>query len=229
MFNEQTLDETTVLCLRDAAAHIEIARYISEDEPFLQSLEGLQNNSEIDESIQEALKRLLSRLRGWQTFEIALTSTKGDFSGSAAFLKDISMGEHSLGCWLECMFRNDALVAKLGENPVPTGSRPLPPLLFQDRQPEVSHQGFIRFVRALLGVSSVLGALSWADSVGNDLCRERALAVLVLWQTVDGYREVSFHLIPSCQILIRSDRPTDCEPLFAFTAVNTQTWMEQMR
>jgi hypothetical protein len=52
-------------------------------------------------------------------------------------------------------------------------------------------------VRALLGVSSVLGALSWADSVGNDLCRERALAVLVLWQTVDGYREVGLCLIPS--------------------------------
>ncbi|KIM46475.1 hypothetical protein M413DRAFT_64947 [Hebeloma cylindrosporum] len=195
VFNEHTLDETTILCLRDAAAHIEIARYISGDEPFFQSLEDLQSNPGVDESIQEALKKLLSRLRGWQIFEIALTSPKGDFPGSVAFLKDISMGEHSLGCWLECMFRNDILVAKLQENAVPTGSRPLPPLLFQDRQPEVSHQGFIRFVRALVGVASVLGAMSWADSVGNDLCRERALAVLVLLQTVDGYREIVNHCL----------------------------------
>ncbi|KAF8969383.1 hypothetical protein BDZ97DRAFT_1653935 [Flammula alnicola] len=196
VFNEHTLDETTILCLLDAAANIEIARYFSEDEEFLKGFEELQSSPKIDKSTQKALKRLLTRLRGWQSFEDALSNPDGDFAASAAFLKDIATGELSLGCWLECMLIHDNLATKLRRHPVPSRPQPPPlPLLFQERHSAILHVQFIAFVRALLGVSSVLAALAWADSIGNSPCRERALGVLVLWQGVDGYREIVNHCL----------------------------------
>lgn len=190
VFNERTLDEDTIYCLLDAAANIEIARYFSEDEAFFSSLKEIQSSPKTDKLNAKGLKKLIARIYGWQFFEHALTNANGDFDTSAAFLKDIAAGEHSLGCWLECMVIHDNLTSKLEEASVPSHSQS-PPLLFQERHSPVSHPQFLTFVRALLGISAVLAALSWSDSIGNNLCRERALGLLVLWQGVDGYREVS--------------------------------------
>ena len=46
------------------------------------------------------------------------------------------------------------------------------------------------FLRAFIGVSCVLAVYAWADSLPDEFCRERSLAILRLWQGVDGYREV---------------------------------------
>lgn len=189
VFNEFTLDEETVHWLRDAAANIEIARHFTEDKAFLLGLEDMSTNPRIEKSVQKALKKLLTRLRGWQCFEDALVNPDGDFVAASAFLKEITTIEHSLGCWLECMITHDNLINKLGQASVPEPRVP-PPLLFQTRPVQVPHDNFIVFVKALLGVSSVLVALAWADSMGNVQCREKALALLVLWQGADGYREV---------------------------------------
>ncbi|KDR84049.1 hypothetical protein GALMADRAFT_236653 [Galerina marginata CBS 339.88] len=202
VFNEKTLDETNTILLRDAAANIEIARYFSEDQPFLRSLEELHKSPKTEKPVQKALNKLLTRMRGWRSFEDALINPSGDFAGSAAFLKDIAIGEHSVGCWLECMINHDNLVAKLAATP-PRDSGSLPPLLFQERLPEPSHESFIVFVRALMGVLTVLGSLAWADSIGNDQCRERSLAVLLLWQGIDGYREIVNHCLLLRQITRR--------------------------
>lgn len=186
------MDEETVLWLRDAAANIEIARYLTEDKPFLLSIEEMSTNPKMEKSIQKALKKLLTRLRGWQCFEDSLINPDGDFTTSASFLKDITTTEHSMGCWLECMISHDNLINKMEQNG--SAEKKLPPLLFQARTAKVSHENFIIFVRALLGISTVLVALAWADSMGNVQCRERALAILVLWQGTDGYREVGHML-----------------------------------
>lgn len=188
VYNEESLDDTTVYCLWDAASNIEIAKYFLEDRNFMLGIEELHTNPRTDKSIQKALKKLLSRLRGWQAFEDALTNPRGDFASSIAFLKDITTTEHSIGCWLECMMTNGALANKLGEV---LQNRSLPFPLFQEQQATPSHEEFLTFVRTLFGVSTVLPVLAWADSVGNSPCRERALAVLVLWQGIDGYREVT--------------------------------------
>ncbi|CAA7258559.1 unnamed protein product [Cyclocybe aegerita] len=191
VFNEDVLDEATVLCLLEASSNIEISRYFRDDEPFLLSLEAIQSSLKVEKPTQKALKRLLARIRGWETFEDALTNSNGDFVGAAAFLKDISMEEYALGCWLECMINHEGLVSKLEQTSPAPGSQP--PLLFQDRQAEVTHDDFLAFVRAFLGIMPVLAALAWADSIGNNMCTERVLGILVIWQGVKGYREILNH------------------------------------
>lgn len=193
IFDEQILDEATVLCLLDAAANLEVAQHFSGNDAFLSILKNIQSNSRTEKPLLDATKKLHARLRGWQLFEDALTNVNGEFMESANFLKDICAEEYSLGCWLECMVSNENLVAKLGENstfPIPPV---LPPLLFQP-QTHISHEQFIVFLRAVIGIANVLAVWAWADCIDNQdrACRERASSVMALWQGVDGYREVNF-------------------------------------
>jgi hypothetical protein len=190
IFNEQTLDETTVLCLAEAAASCEISRYFLDDPSFMQSLENLVTSVKSPKIVQKALRKLINRIYGWRTFEDALENPEGDFVVSSAFLKDISLDEFALGCWLECMISREELTNKLATNPVPSDPRPPLKSLFQGNMASVSHEEFIMFVRAFLGVSTVLSMLAWSDSLGNDSCCERTLNILVVWQSVNGYREV---------------------------------------
>jgi hypothetical protein len=96
------------------------------------------------------------------------------------------------------MIMHDDILSKLNQT-LPSEQSPpkTPPVLFgrdeddEDECDPITHADFIAFVRACVGVATVLGVLAWADSVGNDDCRERTLAVIHLWQSVDGYREVS--------------------------------------
>ncbi|KAF8914268.1 hypothetical protein CPB84DRAFT_1811634 [Gymnopilus junonius] len=194
-FNEHTLDEGTVLYLHAAAADVEIARCFREDESFLSSLDDLQGSPKIESRLRKKLKQLLARIRGWQSFEDVLTNTNDDFVGSASFLKDIVTEENAVGCWLKCMLTHDNLTSRLVDVPTPSDTLALPPLLFHDSYVEVSHKTFLVFVKALLAVSGVLTTLAWAGSVGDDQCRERALALLVLWQGIDGYREIINHCL----------------------------------
>ena len=196
IFDGQVLDEPTVLCLLDAAANFEIAQHFSGNEAFLSIFQEIQNNSRTEKPLLDAVKKLNARLRGWQLFEDALTNDNGDFMESARFLKDICTEEYSLGCWLECMCSHENLVAKLGENSILPTPPVLPPLLFQSQAP-ISHQQFLVFVRAVIGITNVLAVWAWADCIDDELhqdraCRERASSILALWQGVDGYREVKF-------------------------------------
>ncbi|KAH9482363.1 hypothetical protein JR316_0004463 [Psilocybe cubensis] len=209
IYNEESLDDTTIHCLLDAASNIEIAAYFLDDNAFRTCLENIQTNPRTKKSTQKALKRLLSRLHGWKTFQDSLTNPRGDFASSIAFLKDITTTEHSIGCWLECMMTNNKLVNKLGDVP---RNRSLPLPLFQRQHVLPSYDEFLTFVRALVGVSTVLPVLAWADSVGSSPCRERALAVLVLWQGIDGYREIVNHCLLLRQITKRLQWNTHEDP-----------------
>ena len=155
----------------------------------------MQTSPTTDKAVRKALKKLLDRIRGWQIFEDALSNPNGDFTASASFLKDITAGEHSIGCWLECMINHESLAARVAEVPDAHEAPTLPPLLFQEQPSLVSSTRFLVFVKALLAVSTVLAPFAWADSIGDHHCRERALALLVLWQGVDGYREVRLLII----------------------------------
>ena len=192
IFNGQTLDETTVLCLAEAAASFEISRYFLDDPSFMQSLENQVSSAATPKLVQKALKKLIDRIYGWRTFEDALGNAEGDFVASSSFLEDISSDEFALGCWVGCMISREELTQKFASNPVPSDRYPYFQSLFQGRMTPISHEEFIMFVRALLGVSTVLSMLAWSDSLGNDLCCERTLNFLVVWQSVNGYREVKF-------------------------------------
>lgn len=212
IFNEQTLDETTVLCLAEAAASVEISRYFLEDPSFMQSLENLVSSTITPKVVQKALKKLINRIYGWRTFEDALDNAEGDFVASSSFLEDISSDEFALGCWVGCMISREELTQKFANNPVPSNRPPLFRSLFQRRMTPISHEEFIMFVRALLGVSTVLSMLAWSDSLGNDLCCERTLNILVVWQSVNGYREVellNFEVMPPLTLFV------DTQPLSA--------------
>jgi hypothetical protein len=108
------------------------------------------------------------------------------------------------------MITHEDILAKLSQTPPspPDGIWDSPPIFFNQRDPDsdsdeddklaVTHKEFINFVRACIGVASILGVLAWADSVGNDDCRERTLAVVQLWQGIEGYREVSHYTCLHC-------------------------------
>lgn len=198
------MDETTVHCLAEAAASTEISQYFLEDLPFMQSLENMIHSQKTNKTVRKALKKLMNRIYGWRTFEYALENPDGDFAASSAFLKDITSDEFALGCWLQCMVNQEELSKKLARNAVVADPRSTLPVLFHDIPPSVSHAEFVMFVRAVLGVTAALAMLAWSDSLGDDSCCERTLIFLVVWQGVDGYREVKNLVLQASIILLIS-------------------------
>ncbi|KAF9006670.1 hypothetical protein BDQ17DRAFT_1352181 [Cyathus striatus] len=195
IFDAQCINETTAMYLLHAAANSDIARHFREDDDFTAALDDILDDPHADKRVQSLTRRLLARMNGWIRFEDALSNTRGNFAVSAHFLKDICTQESSVGVWLECMIIHGDINAKLAENPVLPNIQSLPPHLFENPMLSTSHDEFIIFIRALVGICSVLAVWAWADSIGHDECRERALAILQLWQRVDGYREILNHLL----------------------------------
>ncbi|GLB34142.1 hypothetical protein LshimejAT787_0110260 [Lyophyllum shimeji] len=193
LFTVHTLDEETLLCLLDAATNVDIARHMNNEASF-GILSQLQENPRTEKSTQLAARRLHSRIRDWRTFEDALSNTRGDFNQSWKMLEEVGAEEQSMGIWLESMILHDDIVTKLAENPV-LATLQSHSLQFRNKINITSHDAFVTLVRAFIGVASVLAVWAWTDSLGNDTCRERALAVLQLWQGVDGYREIVNHLM----------------------------------
>lgn len=194
MFDARVLDDTNINHLLDAAANVDIARRFS-DASFLELLIEARDGPRTDKDTQYAINRLISRVHGWQLFEDAISNPRGNFHDSARLLKDIGTGEQSLGIWLESMTIHDDIPAKLAGIAVQP-SQICPPLLLGERPGPVTHDEFIAFVRAFVGVASVLAVWAWSDSLGHDMCREQSLAILHLWQNVSGYREVGFSPSP---------------------------------
>ncbi|KAJ8086999.1 hypothetical protein PM082_005824 [Marasmius tenuissimus] len=193
VFDQNSLDSDSLLDLLDAAANADIARHLNSPS-FLDILQEIQDNSSHDLSARKAARRLAVRITSWDTFEDSLTNTQADFDVAVAMIKDIGSEEQSLGIWLASMTLHDDLVTKLSDNPA--NLQRYPKLFGRGASSSVSHDDFIALVRGYVGIASVFAVWSWADSLGNDMCRERILAVLHLWQGVDGYHElVNFFLL----------------------------------
>ena len=158
----------------------------------METLHELEKGLTVDKATRQLARQLLDRLEGVSIFEDAISNTQGDFARAAAVLKDIGSSEQSFGIWLASMVTHHDLVDKLAENPILSVPLQHPPLLFKQNAIVVSHDEFVAFLRALIGVSCVLAIYAWADSLPEPLCRERTLGILRLWQDVDGYREVNF-------------------------------------
>jgi hypothetical protein len=170
-------------------------------------LDTIKTAPAADCETKAAARKLAARIQQWQILEDALSNTQADFHAAADFMKDIGTSEQSFGIWLECMTTHQDLVTKLAENPVLPIAHSRPPALLGNGSSAVSHDEFIAFVRAYIGVASVLAVYAWADSLPNDRCRERTLGVLRLWQGVDGYREVRCaFLLPMSLSLIHFTR-----------------------
>ncbi|EKM79923.1 hypothetical protein AGABI1DRAFT_72636 [Agaricus bisporus var. burnettii JB137-S8] len=196
IFNTATiLDVPTLTYLTDAASNALIARHLLHNSPLPNLITDTlaTYRARADKPLAAALLRLHTRLQSWQSFEDALTNPDADFVHAAQLVYEIGKQDGTLGNWLTSMILHDDVSSKLNENLI--SLTPLvPPVLFAKDTGNVTHDQFIAFVRACVGVASLLGVLAWADSVGNDACRERTLAVLHLWQSVEGYREIVNHL-----------------------------------
>lgn len=183
------LDTSTLRELIDAAANPDIAKALNND-AFLDVLGEVESSITADRQTRMLAQELLAHLDGMSVFEDAVSNTQGDFPRAAATLKRICGQEQSFGIWLAVMVTHQDLLDKLSENP--PSSVPLQhlPLLFKSTAVPASHDEFIAFLRALIGVSCVLAVYAWADSLPESHCRERTLGILRLWHGVDGYREV---------------------------------------
>lgn len=193
VFDAHTMDdEVTLLRLLEAAANADIARHLNSTW-FLDELNKLQASPTTERYVKAVARRIEARIQGWAVFEDALVNTTGNFHGAAQMLEDVGLDEQSIGIWLETMLTHPNIVDKLAASPVPVDRQQLPAHLLRRRacRADITHKDFIAFTRAYVGVASVLGVWAWTDSLGNDDCRAQTLAIVRLWQTVDGYREVS--------------------------------------
>ncbi|KAJ7368801.1 hypothetical protein DFH08DRAFT_947693 [Mycena albidolilacea] len=195
VFDAQTMDESTLLRLLDAVSNADIARYFS-GSWFLAELDKLQASPTVEKYAKAVARRLSVRIYRWEAFENALSNPDGDAHEAAQMLHDVGREEQSTGIWLETMLNHPNLVAKLAANPAPADPRThLPHLFRRDLPAGVTHGDLIAFIRAFIGVASVLAVWAWTDSLGNDECRAQTLAIVRLWQNVDGYREIVNHLL----------------------------------
>ncbi|KAF7294319.1 hypothetical protein HMN09_01160900 [Mycena chlorophos] len=191
VFDAQTLeDDMTMLNLIDAVSNADIARHFN-GQWFTVELDKLQANSAVSKLVKGLATRLNNRIHRWITFEDALSNADGNFDASTQFLEDIGTEDQSVGVWLETMI----MQSKLAAAPVPAVRTPPPSLLQTHRSRDTTYSQFVAFVRAYIGVASVLAVWAWADSFGVEACRTRTLAIVRLWQTVDGYREIVNHLL----------------------------------
>ena len=222
VFVADTLDTDTLLQLLSAAANPCVSKFLR-NPFFMRQLHELQNAIAVEPELRVIARHLATRTQSWAMFEDSLTNTQADFKSCGHMLKDIGREEQALANWLESMIMQDNIADRLCANPVLTKACPD---LSSRHALSVSHDDYIVFVRSFLGVSSVMAVLAWADSVGNDECRERALAVLRLWQCVDGYSQVNAEPFMLSTELIRI---IDCEPSLPHSTISSQTGVDNSR
>ncbi|OBZ70476.1 hypothetical protein A0H81_09740 [Grifola frondosa] len=181
-------------------------------ESFLNLVTFVSKDMNTDSDTRSVATKVIARIRGWSTLEDALSNTQGDFIAAASTLRDIGTDEQSFGIWLESMVIHEDIVSTMEENPVPPISLLHPPLLLRSPKTAVSHDEFVAFLRAFIGVSCVLAVYAWADSLPHERCRERTLGIIRLWQGVDGYREIVDHLMLLRQMTFRLGCMTDNDP-----------------
>lgn len=189
IFDDTTVDkEETIHWILDACTNRDIATHILDDPALFELFESLVLNEKVDTDTRATAKRIVERVTGWRVFQRCLTNDEQDYPGAVKFVKDILSEENSTGIWLSCMVLNSDLFDTLLRAETPSASAP--PALFRDETLPISHEDFLTFMRALVGVLGVLTAWAWADSLPYDACRERALAIIHVWQAVDGYDTV---------------------------------------
>ncbi|EGO02113.1 hypothetical protein SERLA73DRAFT_48373 [Serpula lacrymans var. lacrymans S7.3] len=202
VFDTSNMDKVTILRLWDASANSDIAKHLNTDW-FLNLLENIQSSPITDRETKEAVQKLADRIHGWHAFEDALSNPQTNYNEAASLMKEVGLEEQSFGIWLESVTTHQGLVTKLQDNLVLPLGQSHPPVLLHSYSTAVSHDDFISFVRAYIGVSCVLAVYAWSDSLPNDQCRERTLGVLRLWQEIDGYREIVNHLLLLRQMTFR--------------------------
>lgn len=194
IFDATTVDrEETIHWILDACTNRDIAAHILDDPALIELFESLVLNEKVAMDTRATAKRIVERVNGWKSFQRCLSNDQqqrdyGSYAGTVQFLTDILSEENSAGIWLSCMILNTDLFDTLLGADAATTSTPF--RVFGSDFWQLDHKSFLTFMRALVGVMGVLTAWAWADSLPYDACRERALAIVHVWQTADGYDNV---------------------------------------
>ena len=183
--------------LLDASTNPNISRLLRAPW-FLNVLQAVHAQPTATSEMKKVCRRLSERIGSWAVFEKALAGAPdADYTRAVTFLKDVGKEEKSFGIWLSCITTHDDLVAKVRDTPTWEGVYPLDLMTDPDTSGEITHSEFMAFVRAYVGVASVLAVYAWSDSLPKLHCRERTLGVLRLWQEIPGYRAVSPIISPA--------------------------------
>lgn len=236
IFDPSTLDEDTLFTLLDASTNPDISRLLKASW-FLNVLRAVLVLPSVTPQMKKACRRLSDRVGSWTVFEQALSGVPdADYTRAALFLKDIGKEEKSFGIWLSCITTHQDLLAKIRDAPAYEGVYPLDLMSGLNHSEDITHSEFIAFVRAYVGVASVLAVYAWSDSLPNLHCRERTLGVLRLWQEIPGYRAIISPLLLLPQMTFRlecmtigNDPPTtagiNAESLLFALAANPQSFL----
>lgn len=189
MFAKNTLDRLTLLDLLDACANIDVAKHVGSLPGVMRALQTIRDGRGSGPEAKQPAKQILDLVHGWAAFEDTLTNKQSKFAEAMAMLEHVTVDELTFGTWLLTMVTNQALVQQLSDNPITENSLPHLPSM-RSTSSVSSRDNFIAFVRALIGVASVVAVYAWSDSVPLFGTRAKALSLLRLWQTVDGYKEV---------------------------------------
>ncbi|KAG1766224.1 hypothetical protein EV702DRAFT_1050759 [Suillus placidus] len=236
IFDPSTLDEDALFTLLDASTNPDIWRLLKASW-FLNVLRAVLALPTVTPEMKKACRRLSDQVGSWTVFEQALSGVSdADYTRAALFLTDIGKEEKSVGIWLSCITTHEDLLAKIRDAPTYEGVYPLDLMSGLNPSEEITHSEFMAFVRAYVGVASVLAVYAWSDSLPNLHCRERTLGVLRLWQEIPGYRAIISPLLLLPQMTFRlecmtigNDPPTtagiNAEFLLFALAANPQSFL----
>ncbi|KAG0702413.1 hypothetical protein DFH29DRAFT_501412 [Suillus ampliporus] len=236
IFDASTLDEDALFTLLDASTNPDISRLLKAPW-FLNVLRAVLALPTVTPAMKRACRRLSDRVGSWTVFEQALSGVPdADYTRAALFLKDIGKEEKSFGIWLSCITTHEDLLEKIRDAPAYEGVYPLDLMSGSNPSEEITHSEFMAFVRAYVGVASVLAVYAWSDSLPNLHCRERTLGVLRLWQEIPGYRAIICPLLLLPQMTFRlecmtsgNEPPTtagiNAESLLFALAANPQSFL----
>ncbi|THH12845.1 hypothetical protein EW146_g7312, partial [Bondarzewia mesenterica] len=212
IFDATTVDEGTLSRLLVACTNPDIARQFKAIY-FHDVLLAVQSNASADASTKELAVSLDERMCGWDVLADALSNTQADFHTASEVLRSAGTDEPTFGVLLAALTSHGELVTRLADNPVLPRSLPHPPVIMQDDRVlgQVSHDEFVAFLRAFIGVSCVLAVYAYTDSMPHKHCRERALGILRVWQGIKGYREIVNRLLLLPQMIFRLSSMTENE------------------
>lgn len=182
------LDRGLLTALLDASTNLDIARAL--DRPWFHlMLDTLIADRAGPTATKTAAQDLLNRIKGWTVLLNALENPNAPFDQAVAAVEGMTASENNCGAWLIGMITNPDLIDHLPHDGL---VRPPPKLLGNPALArQIKHGDFLLFLRAIVGVASVLAAYAWSDAWPDTRCRERCLGILKLWQSVEGYPEVS--------------------------------------
>ncbi|KAF8492904.1 hypothetical protein JB92DRAFT_3236124 [Gautieria morchelliformis] len=200
VFEMHLLDKHILERLHDAAANPTIAHALGST-PVLATLQSFQNAHAPSRPAKLAAAALQQRVLGWGRFEKALSSPQPDLVTVAQWIKELASEDMTFGVFLVSMLENDASLLKVSQLPIQ--EPPVRPTALWSSTSLASFYEFVAFLRAFLGIAHMMAVMCWANHVADTSSTERILAMLRLWQEVEGYREIVNHLLLLPQVIYR--------------------------